>query len=101
MTRQTRIEPLWVLSLSLLCFARHNSAGKTRNLVHWRHPPCEFIPFPRDVIQLQRPQVFCRSWELLTCAGILALAEVEMIYKKSLTALPPAGFNLFPLVVLW
>lgn len=33
-TSKTHTEPLWVLSLSLLCFTRHNTAGKTRNLVY-------------------------------------------------------------------
>lgn len=97
---QTHREPPWVRSPPLPCLAWHSSAGKSRNSVHWRHPPCEFIPFPPDVIQFQRPRGFRRSREPLTCAGILALAEAEMIYKKSLTALPPGGFALFPLVVL-
>lgn len=99
-TRQTHTEPLWVLSLSLLCFARHNSAGRPRNVDHQRHHPCEFIPSPPDVIQLQRPRGFHRSREVLTCVGILTSAEGEMIYKKSLAALPPAGCKSFPLVLL-
>jgi len=63
---RTHIEPLWVLSLPLLCFARHNSASKAGNVVHRRHPPCEFVPFPPDVTQRQRPRGFRQSRELFS-----------------------------------